>query len=372
MQNSMARAVAAVLMLVLAGCNQFPSGAAVRTDIEREVARDDSGFAFYPVTRDLIPEVKAWPPVNTENHDGWPRRTEGSDGSLIAPGDGLTISIWDSSENSLLTPSGQPQTTVGPLMVSPSGRIFLPYVGDVRVEGMSVDRARERIQEELEPISSSAQVIVTQETGRRNSVDLVAGVAQPGTYPLPSRNRSILAVIAEAGGIPGGMNNPRIKLQRGSKVYSITAETLYDHPEADSILAGGDKIIVEEDDRYFLALGASGQEQQVYFNDDEVSALDAIAQIGGLVESAADPEGILILREYPQSAVVPAAEKGPPEQGVVFSINITSADGLFAARHLQIMPGDVIMATESPVNSIQKAFQLIGSAFGLVGRVDNI
>lgn len=366
----MARAVAAVLILTLAGCNQFPRGAAIRADIEREIALDDSGFAFYPVTRALIPTVSQWPAVNAVAHDGWPRRTQGAEGSLIAPGDGLTFTIWDSSDNSLLTPAGQPKTTLGPLLVSSSGRIFLPYVGEVRVAGMSVDRARERIQEELEPISPSAQVIVMQETGRKNSVDLVAGVARPGSYPLPSRNHSILGLIAEGGGVPGSMNNPRIKLQRGSKVYAISVQTLYDNPEADSVLVGGDKIIVEEDDRYFLALGAAGREQQVHFNSDEISALDAIAQIGGVADSTADPEGILILREYPASAIA-AGVRGPRDQGVIFSVNITTADGLFAARNLKVMPGDLIMATESPVNSIQKAFQLIGSAFGLAGRIDN-
>jgi polysaccharide export outer membrane protein len=370
MLHKIGRLLAVGLVLVTAGCSQFPSGAAIEADIRSEAAVQNSGFAFYPVTRALIPSVKLWPAVNTEYFNGWPRRTGGSNGNVIAPGDIVDVTIWDSSENSLLTSAGARTAPLGALQVSSSGRIFLPYVGDVRIAGMSPDRARLAVQQELTAISPSAQVVLSQQTGRLNSVDLVAGVAQPGTYPLPNRNYSVLALIAQGGGIPASMNNPRVKLQRGHNVYSISAERLYDNPEADAIVIGGDKLIVEEDDRYFLSLGAAGKEMQVYFNDDHLTALEAIAQIGGVADSTADPTGILILREYPRSALS-AGVRGPREEKVIFSIDITSADGLFAAKNFQIMPGDVVMATESPVNTLREAFSLFGSAFGVISRLDS-
>jgi hypothetical protein len=35
------------------------------------------------------------------------------------------------------------------------------------------------------------------------------------------------------------------------------------------------------------------------------------------------------------------------------------------------MPGDVVMATESPVNTLREAFSLFGSAFGVISRLDS-
>lgn len=364
------RLAALGLLLLAAGCNQFPAGSAIETNIKREASAEESGFAFYPVTRTLIPSVSSWPVLGTERFDGWPRHSHGANGGLIAGGDVVNVTIWDSSENSLLTSPGQRQVALGPLAVSSDGRIFLPYVGDVRIAGMSPDRARARIQEELTAISASAQVILTQQTGRLNAVDLVSGVAAPGSYPLPNRNYSVLALIAQGGGIPPSLNNPRVKLQRGHNVYAIAAEKLYDNPQADAILVGGDKIIVEEDDRFFLSLGAAGKESQVYFNEDSLTALDALAMIGGVADSRADPTGILILREYPRSALA-AGTRGPREENVIFSIDITTADGLFAAKNLEVFPGDVVLATESPINTLQAALRLIGSAFGLANTLGN-
>jgi polysaccharide export outer membrane protein len=54
---------------------------------------------------------------------------------------------------------------------------------------------------------------------------------------------------------------------------------------------------------------------------------------------------------------------------VVFTIDLTSADGLFAARRFQINPEDVVLATESPVTSVNVVFNLIGAALGIANRI---
>ncbi|SFO84080.1 polysaccharide biosynthesis/export family protein [Tranquillimonas alkanivorans] len=356
--------------VTLSGCSQLPRGAVVEREITREAAKPDADFAFYQVTRALLPVVETWPETPVERSDGWPRAMPGSVGQIIQPGDTLNVTIWDSDTNSLLTAPGQQVAPLGAMSVSPAGRVFIPYVGEVRVAGMSPERAREAIQRELESISPNAQVQVTFDAGRQNTVDLVAGVTTPGSYPLPNRNYSVLSLISQGGGIPTTLRNPRVKLQRGGKVYAVAADTLFEHPEADAVLVGGDKVIVEEDERFFLALGASGREEIVYFPQDELTALEAIALMGGVVETRADPGGILVLREYPRAALVPGA-RGPRSTDVVFSVDLTTPDGLFSAKNFEIEAGDVVIATESPVTSLRTAFALFGAAFGLVTTVAN-
>ncbi|WP_338050496.1 hypothetical protein [Roseovarius dicentrarchi] len=92
--------------------------------------------------------------------------------------------------------------------------------------------------------------------------------------------------------------------------------------------------------------------------------------IGGLSESRANPKGVLVLRDYSVSALRPDGT-GPSKPQVVFAFDITSADGLFAARKFQIQPEDTVMATESAVASVRTVLGLVGSVFGVANTVQN-
>lgn len=352
-----------------AGCTILPRGAAMQSEIVNRRG-DPEDYAFYEVTRALLPVIEAWPDVNVEPTSGWPRRTEGAMGRTIAVGDTVAITLWDSSENSLLTAVEQRFTPLGELVVSPTGRVFIPYAGEVRIAGMSPERARAAIEEQLSSVAASAQVQLNLLEGAANSADVVSGVGQPGVYPLPNRNVSVLNLLSRAGGVAPALRNPRVKLQRGSTLYAVSLDTLYERPAADALVAPGDKLIVDEDDRYFLALGAAGEENIVYFPQDELTALEAISLIGGITDTRADPDGILVLREYPRSALA-AGTRGPRETRVIFSINMTTADGLFSAKNLRIMPGDVVLATESPVSSVQLALSVLGGGAGFARQLSN-
>jgi polysaccharide export outer membrane protein len=92
--------------------------------------------------------------------------------------------------------------------------------------------------------------------------------------------------------------------------------------------------------------------------------------VGGVNDSRGDLQGILILREYPNSAVRPGV-RGPRETRVVFTIDLTSSDGLFSARNFSIQNKDLVLVTESPINNTRTILGLIGSAFGLANVISN-
>lgn len=356
------------LCLVLAACS-LPRGAGVEQEILR--GGDDAGadFAIYPVTRSFLPTLAEWPVVG-EPELSWITASAGARNNIIRAGDTVSITVWDSNDNSLLSAPGERAVNLQAMQVAPNGTIFMPYIGDTRIAGMSPQAARERLQTELEAIVSSAQVQIAIEAGRNNSVDLVGGVGAPGTYPMPDQSYSVLSLIAEAGGVSSSLQNPQIRLMRGGHVFGTSITRLYSEPQLDTRLRGGDRVIVEEDRRYFLSLGAAGQQDQHPFTQDIVSALDAVSIIGGVSSSRADPEGVLILREYPASALR-SGERGPRQERVVFTLDLTSSDGLFSARNFRIQSGDLVLATESPINSVQTVFSLVGSAFGLARSVAN-
>jgi polysaccharide export outer membrane protein len=197
----------------------------------------------------------------------------------------------------------------------------------------------------------------------------VSGVRAPGSYPLLDQDYTVLALLAEAGGVNETLNNPQIRLIRDDQIYGTSVARLFEDPALDTTLRGGDKVLVESDDRFFLSLGATGREAEHLFPRDRISALEAMSIMGGVAEQRANPQGILVLRQYPADAVR-ADGTGPRHQRTVFTLDLTTADGLFSAGQFQIYPGDLVYGTESPVASAQTVFSLLGSAFVLVNQVN--
>ncbi|WP_323038302.1 polysaccharide biosynthesis/export family protein [Gemmobacter sp.] len=361
----------ALLALALAGCS-LPRGAAMQSEILAGADKETRNIQVVGVTRNNLSSLGSWPipPQGGPSFSGWPSGgVRGHSSSIIATGDILGVTIWDNEENSLLASAAQKSVQLTEVTVANDGSVFLPYVGKVNVRGLSPDQARERLQDGVATVLPSAQVQVAIRQGRLNTVDLVGGVASAGSYPLPDRNFSVLSLISQGGGVNNTLQNPIVKLVRGGRSYGISVSRLFAQPSLDVSLIGGDKVIVEDDPRYFLALGAAGKQSTVPFPQDDVSALDAVTMIGGISPTRANPKGVLILREYAGNQVR-LDGRGPDRPRVVFTVDLTTADGLFSARNFDIVHGDLVLVTESPLTNTRTVFGLIGQVFGLSDQLN--
>lgn len=357
------------VILTLAACT-LPRGAAIEGEVVRNQNNEDATFSVVPITQDNVAQLAQWPATGWEGHYHWFARNPGPKSNVIQPGDTIDLVIWDNQENSLLTGVTQQNVALQGVTVSPSGMIFVPYIDEVQVSGATPDAARRQIEDRLSVVIPDPQVQLAVTSGPDNSVDAVGGFNAPGTYPLPNRNYSILSLISTAGGISPTLENPLVRVTRGGTSYGIRASDLFKRPSANVILRGGDQIIVEEDERYFVALGATGSETIVPFTQERINAVEALALVNGINDARANPRGVLILRDYSRKDLR-ADGTGPVKTQVVFAIDLTSADALFAARKFDINPGDLVLATESPVTSVRTVFGVIGSIVGIGLALDN-
>lgn len=355
--------IAVALNFGLTACS-LPRGAAVSSEVLQGASADNAPFALHVVSPEFLKQIENWSGNQSSRSYPWISRQAGPASPLIAAGDIVSLQIWDSGENSLLSTTGQKATELSGLVVSPSGTIYVPYVGDVLLTGLTPDGARKELQFKIENLIPAVQVQLVHQSGRKNSVDLVGGVLRAGNFPLPDRNFTVLSLLSAGGGVDKGIQNPQVRLVRNGKTYGTSLNTLYENPSRDTTLRGGDQVIIDEEKRYFLAMGASRREAIVYFTKDKLTALDAISLMGGLNDLRADPKGILVLRNYPPSAVR-TDNTGPNRDQVVFSIDLTSAEGLFSAKKFEIVPGDVVLATESLVTAASSILGLFGAVLGL-------
>ena len=365
--NSVLRlAVMAGVLFGVSGCD-LPRGAARPGEVLRTDPDVAPSFAVVAVTGESLPGILDWPARGQVAALNWPASGGGS-GNLIRPGDLVDLVIWDSQENSLLTPQALKAVDIKGLRVSPTGQIFVPYIEDVAIAGLTADQAREDIQAELTPIAPDAQVQLSVMAGSDSMVDLVSGVQKPGRFAVTGGRLTILSLLAEGGGIAPGIANPLVRLQRGGDAYAISAEKLFAEPARNVTLRGGDRVVVAADPRYFVALGATGSQKLVPFERAQITALDALSLIGGLQPSRADLKGVMVLRDYPAQAVRKDGT-GPSMRQMIFTFDLTRADGLFAARAFRIQSEDVVLATESPIPAANLIFGLFGTTLGLANRV---
>lgn len=357
-------------VLSLSAC-ALPRGAAVQSEILKEQRSENPSFQLVEVSRELTPLLLKWPRSGSQGPSHWFGADRGPDSSAIQTGDTVNIVVWDSEENSLLTGPDGTAAEIPPQTVSATGRVFLPYVGDVSVRGLTPSSARVRLQSQFEQIQPSAQVQLSVTPGRNNSVDVVSGVGAPGRYPLENRNTKILSVIAQSGGVQNGLRNPMLRLQRAGRTYETRVSSILENANRNIRVRGGDQIVVVEDARTYTSLGATGSQEVIYFEKERMTVMEALSSTGGLNPGTANPKGVLILRDYQPKDLKPGLA-GPNKQQVVFSFDLTTADGLFSARQFYIQPDDTLYATESPINSARTIIGLFGTIIGVTSSVNNV
>ena len=354
----------------LSACN-LPRGAPLKSEIigNGTAKTEDLDISVEVVTRSSVRKFNAWPATGWHGHYHWFSSTRGPDSIIITPGDRLNLTIWESSDNSLLTGIEDRNVNVSKMEVSASGTVFVPYANEVQVAGLDATQARELIQSRIANVAPDAQVQLEIQAGTNNSAFLVSGVTKPGSYDLPNRNFSLLALISLGGGISSSIENPLVRIVRAGQNYEIPARQLFTDASKNVILRGGDKVIIDEDERFFTGIGAANSEKLVYFDREDISVVEALTMMGGLLDTRANPQGVLVLRQYPQSAVR-SNGKGPPNAAVVFTIDLASAEGLFGARNFKIQPGDTVLATESALTTAGAVLALVGTAFAIANVVN--
>ncbi|MEO0773098.1 MAG: polysaccharide biosynthesis/export family protein [Pseudomonadota bacterium] len=369
-KDNMRRGVGLAIALSLLGACALPRTAALQQEVVNQEASENPTFQVVEVTRASAAQVNSWPVPSHHIHTHWLHADRGPESSVVQAGDKIEVVVWDNQEDSLLT-NGERNTAIAPLTVSAAGTVFLPYVGDVRVRGLTETAARNKIQSEIEQVVPAAQVQLTLIPGRNNSVDVSQGVNAPGRFPMDSRNMQLLSVLSLAGGVDTSLRHPSVRLQRSGALYETRLEDILNDPRKNLRVRGGDLIAVVEDSRTFNSVGATGRQELIYFEKEEMSAMDAVSAAGGIDGNRGHPRGVLLLRDYHPRDLTPGPG-GPDMQQVVFAFDLTTADGLFAARNFAVQPDDTLLMTESPVTGIQTIASLLGSFVGLGLTASNI
>lgn len=296
----------------------------------------------------------------------------GSD--TLAPGDVLSVTVFENvKDDPLLGNTGQRVSALTEVQVDGQGYIFIPYAGRIKAAGQTPEGLRQAITRKLDTQTPDPQVTVTRAAGDGSAILISGSVIAPGVFPIDRPTRTLAAMLARAGGVSIKPEVAIVRVTRGRQTGKVWLKDLWANPALDIALRPGDQIVVEEDHRRFTALGATGQQALVPFESETLSALEAIATVGGLQTAAADPTGVFVFRNEP--AEIANAVLGRKDlqgaQRMVYVLNLTEPNGMFEARDFLIRDGDTVYVTEAPYVRWNKVLAALTGATGTVANVSS-
>lgn len=111
----------------------------------------------------------------------------------IGPGDTLEVRIWD-----IISPN---QVEIYPLLVDTRGAVTIPQLGELDVNGLTAEQARQVVADATASLVNDPLVQVTVAQSRNQTFTIFGAVAAAGTYYVPTADYRLLEAITTAGGI---------------------------------------------------------------------------------------------------------------------------------------------------------------------------
>ena len=296
----------------------------------------------------------------------------GSD--TIRPGDTLSLSIWENVTDPLLGAQGAPSTQLDDVQVDGAGFIFVPYAGRVRAAGNTPDQLRQILTRALDEQTPDPQIIVRRVAGNGATVSVAGVVGGQGVYPIERPTRTLSAMLAAAGGVTVEPEIARVTVVRGDHTGVIWFNDLYSNPELDIALRANGRILVEEDTRSFTALGATNTQTRVPFDTQTISAIEAIAIVGGLNANLADPTGVFVLRNEPEAIArqVLGRDDIVGTQRMIYVLDLTEPNGMFEARDFVIRDQDTLYVTVAPFAQWNQVISALTGTLATAGSISSL
>ncbi len=199
-------------------------------------------------------------------------------------------------------------------VVSHGGQITLPWIGEVKVVGLSQWQVEQRIVAAYEDgYLKSPQVMVSVAEHRSAAVVLTGAVKHPGVVPLTANSSTVLEVLALVGGLAEDAGDELVLIrgrrsaeqaglpagtQQPAKVESIDLKQLLDEGNLtlNVPVYGGDILTVPlQTEEYIYVLGYVRHPGVYQIKGGmKVDALRAVALGGGLLPSARAEKSYLI------------------------------------------------------------------------------
>src|ERR1035438_3108285 len=268
----------------------------------------------------------------------------------VGPQDILLVTVWDHPEITL--PLGQYRTDAATgMVVDEDGFLYFPFVGKVRVGGLTTTQTREALTSQLGKVLQKPQVDVKVIAYRSQKIFVGGEVKTPAVYNVSDVPFTLAEAVNRAGGFLPTADDSRMVLTRGNRSWILDFQGLMaaGNRIGQILLKDGDSLHVPnslEQPVYLLGeLVKPGTLPMIHGN---LSLAKAISDAGGIQSTSADAHSIYVIRAGSAAKAVD-----------VFHLDARNPMAMVLADQFPLDPRDIVYVDAGTLVRFSKVMNIL-------------
>lgn len=274
---------------------------------------------------------------------------------VIGNGDLLSILVWDHPELNIAAAGAQALTTSGAqspaaFVVDQGGMVQFPYIGAIKLAGMTELQARNVLSEKLIKSIKKPDITLRVLAFRSKKIYIDGEVKTPGNQAIDDVPMTLMEALSRAGGFIPTSDQSNIVITRGGVQYPINLPLLVRRGVDPSsvMLDNGDLVRVRSrDENKVYVLGEVNAAKALPMVNGKLTLAEALGEAGGLNQLSASARQIYVIRNA--SATDP----------LVFNLDASSPVALALADNFELDSRDVVFVDASGLARFNRVISLI-------------
>lgn len=346
---------AIALLSVLAACANMEPGMRISPDqVPSTTAEAPPTPSIKLITPDLLKAEKEartrQSRQNIGNLFGEPRPY------VIGNGDMLSILVWDHPELNIAAAGAQALSasagaqTPAAFVVDQEGIVQFPYVGAIKLAGLTELQARDALAQKLIKSIKKPDITLRVLSFRSKRVYVDGEVKTPGNQPIDDMPMTLLESLTRAGGLLPSADQSQIIVTRNGESHLINIPLLVRQGINPSsiMLTHGDVVRVRSrDENKVYVLGEVSVPKALPMINGSMTLTQALGEAGGLNQLSASSRQVYVVRN---------ADQPDP---IIYNLDAQSPVALALAENFELSPRDVVFVDASGLTRFSRIVSLI-------------
>lgn len=286
----------------------------------------------------------------------------------IQAGDTLLVTVWDHPE--LTTPAGTQQAAASNgRLVYPDGTMFYPYVGTLKVEGMTIEEVRSTLTSRLSKYLRNPQVDVGV-TGNGGQVVLEGAFTNTAPQGVSTVPMTVSKAVGAAGINVEQADISGLTLIRDGRRYNLDLDAMNRREGGGDIyLKPGDRLYLPFNDRkQIYVMGEVLRPQALTFKTSDMSLTQALGRSGGLNQVTSNGDAVYVIRGLDAANLTPQT---PASAATVYHLRAKSPSAFALASSFSLRAGDVVFVGPAGITRWNRFLTQLLPLSGIINNAAN-